>query len=168
MADIENVVPDMYFFLKSVSENCVPHVIRTIIKGFFWIRNASTQPCTKAMQNELTISKATGVHFFKHGASSQLETSSDFHLAYCFSKRIRVIVSHKVTDISTSFQWNSCNTTNCLHITRPRLDQLRAVTLYSFRPFTHISSIWMHSTFLNYFWPFIQLAISFLQRKENK
>lgn len=34
------------------------------------------------MQNELNISKAIGVHFLKQGASSQLETSSDFHLAY--------------------------------------------------------------------------------------
>lgn len=31
---IENVVRDRYFFLKSVSESCVPHVIRMIIKGF--------------------------------------------------------------------------------------------------------------------------------------
>jgi len=33
MGDIENIVPGMYFFLKSVSDNCVPRVIRMIIKG---------------------------------------------------------------------------------------------------------------------------------------
>lgn len=87
--------------------------------------------------------KQHGSNFFKQGASSQLQTSSNFHLlAYCFSKRMQIMVSHTITDISTSFQWNSWNTKKKLPpITAPRLDQLRAATLHSFQPFTHISSI---------------------------